>query len=40
MENVITNYSVKDRKTLYNSFSKIEELTISDGEKETKRDVG
>jgi ADP-ribose pyrophosphatase len=39
MENVITNYSVKDRKTLYDSFSKIEELTISDGEKETKREI-
>lgn len=39
MENVITNYSVKDRKTLYEGFSKMEEFTISDGDKEFKREV-
>lgn len=39
MENVVTNYGVKERKTVYQGFSKIDELTINDGDKEYTREV-
>lgn len=39
MDNVIINTGVKDRKTVYQGFSKIEELTINDGNKEYVREV-
>jgi nudix-type nucleoside diphosphatase (YffH/AdpP family) len=39
MENVITDYKVKETKELYNGFIKLEEITISNGDKEIKREV-
>jgi len=39
MENVVTNYGIKDRKTVYKGFSKLDELTINDGDKEYTREI-
>ena len=39
MENVITDYKVKETKELYDGFIKLEEVTITNGEKETSREV-
>lgn len=39
MENVITDYKIKDTKQLYNGFVKLEEITISNGDSEIKREV-
>ena len=39
MENVITDYEVKETKELYDGFIKLEEVTIKNGEKEISREV-
>lgn len=39
MENVITDYKVKETKELYDGFIKLEEVTISNGDKEISREV-
>jgi nudix-type nucleoside diphosphatase (YffH/AdpP family) len=39
MENVITDYKVKETKKLYDGFIKLEEVTISNGDKEITREV-
>ncbi len=37
--NVITDYKIKQRKDVYNGYVKIEELTITNGDKEFKREI-
>ena len=39
MENVIRDYQVTERKTVYDGYTKVEEITINDGEKDIKREV-
>jgi nudix-type nucleoside diphosphatase (YffH/AdpP family) len=39
MENVVINSGIKERKVVYEGYSKMEELTINDGNKEYKREV-
>lgn len=37
--NVITDYKIKQRKDVYNGYVKIEELTITNGDEEFKREI-
>ena len=39
MENVVTNYQIKEKKTIHEGFSNLESWTVSDGEKEYNREV-
>jgi ADP-ribose pyrophosphatase len=39
MENVVTNYQIKEKKTIHEGFAKLESWTVSDGEKEYDREV-
>tara|TARA_R110002153_G_scaffold248406_2_gene404586 strand:- start:1402 stop:2052 length:651 start_codon:yes stop_codon:yes gene_type:complete len=38
-KNVITDYKIKHREEVYNGYVKLEELTISNGDKDFKREV-
>jgi ADP-ribose pyrophosphatase len=39
MENIVTNYEVKEKKTIYEGHNKLENWSFSDGEKEYDREV-
>jgi len=39
MENIVTNYEIKEKKVLHKGFIDVKEYTISDGETEVKREI-
>jgi ADP-ribose pyrophosphatase len=39
MENVVTNYQIKEKKTIHEGFGRLESWTVFDGEKEYNKEV-